>query len=78
MELIFGVACDGRVYPDFLGRREGVLGSAVVGPAGLIDVLELQLGLTAPRGPEAVRIAAYAAKLCAGIAKGLGRNKRIG
>lgn len=63
MELIFGVACDGRVYPDFPGKRDGVWGSAVLGPSGLVDVLELHLGLTGPRISVAVRIAAYASKL---------------
>jgi ATP-dependent helicase/nuclease subunit B len=63
MDLIFGLACDGRAYPDFPGVGEGALRAAVVGPTGLIDILEVQLGLTAPRGAEAVRIAAYAAKL---------------
>ena len=68
MELIYGMACDGRVYPDFPGERDGVLGEAVLGPTGLIDVLELQLGLTGPRVAEAVRIAAYSAKLQAALA----------
>jgi len=63
MNLIFGLACDGRAYPDFPGEGAGALHAAVVGPSGLIDILEVQLGLTGPRGSEAVRIAAYAAKL---------------
>jgi ATP-dependent helicase/nuclease subunit B len=67
MDLIFGLACDGRAYPDFPGGGEGALRAAVVGPTGLIDILEVQLGLTAPRGAEAVRIAAYAAKLRAAL-----------
>ena len=68
MDLIFGLACDGRAYPDFPGGGAGVVHAAVVGPTGLIDVLEVQLGLTGPRGAEAVRIAAYAAKLRAALA----------
>ena len=67
MDLIFGLACDGRAYPDFPGLGAGVVHAAVVGPTGLIDVLEVQLGLTGPRGAEAVRIAAYAAKLRAAL-----------
>jgi ATP-dependent helicase/nuclease subunit B len=67
MDLIFGLACDGRAYPDFPGGGEGALRAAVVGPTSLIDILEVQLGLTAPRGVEAVRIAAYAAKLRAAL-----------
>jgi ATP-dependent helicase/nuclease subunit B len=69
MDLVFGLACDGRAYPDFPGKGPGIVHSAVVGPTGLIDVLEVQLGLTGPRGAEAVRIAAYAAKLQAALAK---------
>src|SRR5665213_4442408 len=69
MDLIFGLACDGRAYPDFPGEGEGALHAAVVGPTGLIDILEVQLGLTGPRGAEAVRIAAYAAKLRASLAE---------
>lgn len=70
MDLIFGMACDGRAYPDFPGEGDGALHAAVVGPSGLIDVLEVQLGLTGPRGAEAVRVAAYAAKLRAAAAAG--------
>ena len=68
MDLIFGLACDGRAYPDFPGEGDGALDAAVVGPSGLIDILEVQLGLTGPRSAEAVRIAAYAAKLRASLA----------
>jgi len=67
MDLIFGLACDGRAYPDFPGAGAGAVHAAVVGPVGLIDVLEVQLGLTGPRSPDAVRIAAYAAKLRAAL-----------
>ena len=67
MDLVFGLACDGRAYPDFPGTGRGIVHSAVVGPSGLIDVLEVQLGLTGPRRSEAVRIAAYAAKLKAAL-----------
>jgi hypothetical protein len=58
MNLIFGLACDGRAYPDFPGNSEGALHAAVVGPTSLIDVLEVQLGLTRPRCAEAVQIVA--------------------
>jgi len=67
MNLIFGLACDGPAYPDYPGDGSGALHAPVVGPSGLIDLLEVQLGLTGPRGAEAVRIAAYAAKLRAGL-----------
>lgn len=67
MDLIFGLACDGHAYPDFPGGGTGALHAAVVGPSGLIDILEVHLGLTGPRGADAVRIAAYAAKLRASL-----------
>jgi ATP-dependent helicase/nuclease subunit B len=67
MHLIFGLACDGRVYPDFPGDGWGAFDTAVVGPTGLVDILEVQLGLTGPRSSEAVRIAAYAAKIRASL-----------
>lgn len=70
MDLILGLACDGRAYPDFPGEGDGALHAAVVGASGLIAVLEVQLGLTGPRGAEAVRIAAYAAKLRAAVSAG--------
>lgn len=63
MKLTFGMACDGRSYPDFPGGSEGVFNEAVVGPIGIVDLIEVQLGLTGPHGAHAVRIAAYAAKL---------------
>lgn len=68
MRLVFGLGCDGPTCPDFPGAAEGALDSAVVGPAGLIGALELELGLTAPREADAVRIAAYAARLRAALA----------
>ena len=68
MDLIFGLACDSSAYPDFPGKGEGAVDAAVVGPRGLTDILELRLGLTGPRSAEALRIAAYAAKLRAALA----------
>lgn len=67
MDVIFGLACDGRSYPDFPGERTGALHRAVTGPSGLINLLEVQLGLTAPRNADAVRVAAYAAKIAAAL-----------
>lgn len=67
MDLIFGLACDGRAYPDFPGEGAGALHAAVVGQSGLVELLEVHLGLTGRRSAEAVRIAAYAAKLRAAL-----------
>lgn len=68
MKLIFGLSCDGPSFPDFPGPNEGVFNAAVVGPQGLMEMLEVQLGLTAPRVAHAVRVSSYAAKLRAALA----------
>src|ERR1700730_6298933 len=62
MQVIFGIAPDGDIYPDVPGTADGALGYPVVGPVGLIEILETQLGLTGPRTNEAVRIATYVSK----------------
>jgi ATP-dependent helicase/nuclease subunit B len=69
MELYFGVAADGRTYPD-APSPAGALDAAVVGPAGLVASLEGQLGLAGPPASRAVRIAAYLAKLRAASSNG--------
>lgn len=63
MQLFFGMAADGRTFPDHPGGGAGAIDCAVVGPEGLVDALEAQLGLLGPPAPKAVRIAAYVAKL---------------
>jgi ATP-dependent helicase/nuclease subunit B len=63
MHLVFGLACDGRTCPDFPGEGEGSISAAGVGPSGLLDILETHLGLGGPPVSDAIRIAAYAAKL---------------
>lgn len=63
MKLVFGLDADARTYPDFPGSGEGVVNEAVVGPAGLVQILETQLGLTGPQPSEAVRVAAYLKRL---------------
>ncbi|WIJ25786.1 PD-(D/E)XK nuclease family protein [Devosia sp. RR2S18] len=67
MELVFGLHCDGAVYPDFPGSGAGAICADVVGPSGLLATLELELGLTAPAAAVAVRIAEYATKLRAAL-----------
>lgn len=62
MNIVFGIAADGDTYPDFPGTNDGALGNPVVGPAGLIEILETQFGLTSPRVSDAARIATYASK----------------
>ena len=67
MKLVFGLAADSRVFPDFPGSSSAVLSEAVVGPKGLMNILETQLGLTGASKSEAVRIAAYTSKLLAAL-----------
>lgn len=62
MQLTFGLEADGRVYPDARDAA-GSLDHDIVGPLGLLQTLEAQLGLLAPTVPKAVRIATYLAKL---------------
>ena len=62
MHLIFGLAADGRVYPD-AHDASGSLDKDVVGPLGLVQTLETQLGMLAPSVSKAVRISTYLAKL---------------
>lgn len=69
MEIVFGAACDGQSFPDFPGTAGGIVNSMVLGPSGLLDILEIQLGLTGPVGAAAVRVAAYAARLRASLAE---------
>ena len=52
MDVIFGMEADGRAYPDFPGHMQGALDVDVVGPAGLLDILETQLGLAGPQRPK--------------------------
>lgn len=69
MDLIFGIGCDGSAYPDFPGGGVGAVNAAVVGPRGLVQVLEIQLGLAGPPSNEAIRIAAYAKKMKSLVAR---------
>lgn len=67
MRLTFGTSCDGASYPDFPTPGEGAIGSAIVGPSGLLDAIEIELGLTRPHVAPAVRVATYMAKLGASL-----------
>ena len=63
MELVFGLWADGGASPDHGGAAGGALGQPVVGPGGLVDVLETALGLGGPRRAQVVRIAALQSTL---------------
>jgi ATP-dependent helicase/nuclease subunit B len=63
MDIIFGLCADGGAFPDHGGGSSGALGAPVVGPNGLIDILETFLGLSQPPSAHVVRIAAWQAAL---------------
>jgi len=63
MHVIFGFELDTGSYPDPLGAAPARQGVVVLGPAGLIGLLETQLGLSGKRAPQAVRIGQYLRRL---------------
>ena len=59
MHIILGHALDTSSYPDALDANEAVEGKIVVGPAGMISVLETRLGLTRIWPNPGVRVGTY-------------------
>ena len=59
MNIILGHELDTGSYPDALGDKEATQGNIVVGPAGLIGILETRLGLSKDRPNQGVRIGHY-------------------
>lgn len=63
MDVVFGLWADGGASPDHGGAVGGSMGQPVVGPSGLVDILETKLGLGEPRNPHVVRIASFQSTL---------------
>lgn len=63
MDIVFGLWADGGAVPDHGGDGSASVGAPVVGPNGLLDILETILGLSAPPSAYVVRIAAWQAAL---------------
>jgi ATP-dependent helicase/nuclease subunit B len=59
MDIVFGLWADGGAAPDHGGEGAGALGAPVVGPNGLLEILELPYGLSRPPSAWVVRIAAW-------------------
>jgi len=59
MQIVFGWKLDGPSYPLTAIGSESAIGQPVVGPNGLLNLLETPLGLAGPSLPAAVRIARY-------------------
>lgn len=63
MNIVFGLWADGRTAPEHGADGAAGAGSPVLGPQGLLDVLETGFGLSAPPVAEVERIAAWQAKM---------------
>ncbi len=63
MKIVFGWHLDGPTWPETPDGSAFVVDAAVVGPKGLLDLLETRLGENAPARPAALRIAQYLARL---------------
>jgi len=63
MHIILGYELDTGSYPDALGNDEARQGVVVLGPAGLVGVLETRPGLTRIQTHQAIRIGQYLKRL---------------
>ena len=63
MHIILGYELDTGSYPDALGNDEARQGIVVLGPAGLVGVLETRPGLTRIQTHQAIRIGQYLKRL---------------
>ncbi|GAB6056976.1 PD-(D/E)XK nuclease family protein [Desulfonatronum parangueonense] len=63
MQIVLGHGFDTGSYPDALEDSEAVVEKVVVGPTGLLSILEIRLGLKGPSVHPAVRIGQYLARL---------------
>lgn len=62
-EAVLGLGCDRGSWPEAATAGEAACGSPVLGPIGLLRVVETALGLGGPEAPMATRLAAWRAKL---------------
>ena len=61
--IVFGWHLDGPSFPETPSGQAYVIDEAVVGPLGLLNLLEANLGINGPGAPAALRIAQYWARL---------------
>ena len=61
--VVFGRHLDGPTFPETPSGNSFVIDEAVVGPLGLVDLLETALGVNGPDTPAALRIAQYWSRL---------------
>lgn len=63
MDIVLGLHADAGAWPDHGGMGAGASGAPVVGPNGLVEILETARGLGSPSTPNVVRIATFQAAL---------------
>ena len=63
MDVIFGEHADGGTWPEHGGVGSASFGAPVVGPAGLVTLLESEFGLGGPASSALDRVVAWQAKL---------------
>ena len=63
MHVTFGAHADGNTWPEHGGDGPASFGAPVVGPAGLVSLLEAELGLGGPPSSVLDRVVAWQAKL---------------
>lgn len=63
MDVVFGLHADGGAWPEHGGAGAGASGAPVIGPMGLIDILETARGLGSPPTSNVIRIASFQATL---------------
>lgn len=62
MNLVFGLGADGRTWPETADAVGGI-DHGVVGPQGLVSLIEAQLGLGGPAVSRPARVASWLTKL---------------
>jgi len=65
LRIKFGMNLDKGNWPEFDVGCHAVLGEVVLGPQGLLDLLETRLGLGEEQMPQAIRIRRYMGRLLA-------------
>jgi hypothetical protein len=70
MKIILGLDADRGAWPPTTNATAAQAGGAVVGPQGLLAIVETALGMRGPAQPQAVRLARWRAKLAVADAPG--------
>ncbi|UYY58014.1 PD-(D/E)XK nuclease family protein [Sphingomonas sp. S2-65] len=63
MDVVFGLWADAGAWPEHGGEGPASFGAPVVGPNGMLDLIETACGLGSPSVPAVVRIAAFQSAL---------------